>query len=597
MSNRTIEAVMRLSAKLGPMGAFDKIGAKLNQVNQKSIAFNRTQGLLNRTMSAMPIGRFIGPAVAGYALTQSIKEFASVERQLTRIGLTLGASRDDMQGLYQDVNHYAKAYALQSDQVMETVGAYAAAGASLTDIRNDLDLLTKSQQALGASGEDVVNSWNTARLSLGLTTKDAEKFFSIIAAGSSAGKFEAPDMSRFLPSLLPSAAKQGFQGIEGAQRMVGFLEVMANYTGTVGEAATSVGDFLEKLSSPDVEKRLAKISGSFLKRMSAARENGEDMLKVTHDILMEATGGKADRLGQIFGDKEARQAATVILAHYDEIVAAQKEIAANAPGVLDRNNAQLLKNTQAGLDRIKETLSQLQIQAGDFAASLGVVDGLKYIVDTLGYANSVNAGLEKSGVHGFAARTAWGITHGDEDKDMMARRGGYRSDEELRAAAAYKQYGDSRRAGMPRDPSFGAGTDANGVPIPLPYGAPTPLGPVVRSNLYPAQHGRGSSYRPDSAWSLPPGGGGGPQPDGDWFAPVGAEIEDKIASGGQQAGQSITDGAKQAGGIFAAMVAGIGKQLGTEAGAAFNATARAPTLATVRADTGRSRAGHLMGPR
>ncbi|WP_164759479.1 hypothetical protein [Mesorhizobium sp. M5C.F.Ca.IN.020.29.1.1] len=83
MSNRTIEAVMRLSAKLGPMGAFDKMGAKLNQINQKSIAFNRTQGVLNRTMSAMPIGRFIGPAVAGYALTQSIKKISSSARDPT----------------------------------------------------------------------------------------------------------------------------------------------------------------------------------------------------------------------------------------------------------------------------------------------------------------------------------------------------------------------------------------------------------------------------------------------------------------------------------------------------------------------------------
>ncbi|BCH18868.1 phage tail tape measure protein [Mesorhizobium sp. L-2-11] len=581
MSNRTIEAVMRLSAKLGPMGAFDKMGAKLNQVERKALAFNKAQTLISRTMSAMPVSRFLGPAVAGYAVTQSIKEFASVERQLTRIGLTLGASREEMQGLYQDVNHFAKAYALQSDQVMETVGAYAAAGASLTDIRNHLDLLTKSQQALGASGEDVVNSWNTARLSLGLTTKDAEKFFSIIAAGSSAGKFEAPDMARFLPSLLPSAAKQGFQGNEGALRMVALLETMANYTGTVGEAATSVGDFLEKLSSPDVEKRLEKISGGFLKRMSAARENGEDMLKVMHDILMEATGGKADRLGQIFGDKEARQAATVILTKYDEILAAQKEIAANAPGVIDRNNAQLLKNTQAGLDQIKQTMSELQIQAGELSASLGIIDGLKYVVDSIGYMNAVNAGLEKSGVHGFAARTAWGIIHGDEDKQQMARIGGYRTEEERRSAAAYKQYGDSRRAGLPRETTFGAGVDANGVPIPVPLGGP--LGPVVHSK--PGHGGRGSSYRPESAWSRPPGADGGSSPAGDWFAPVGAELEDKIASGGQQAGNA-----------FAKMIAGMGAQLAAE----FNANVRPVPIAQpnsrwqlndVRANTGKSNAG------
>jgi TP901 family phage tail tape measure protein len=592
MTNKTVEAVMRLSAKLGPMAAFGQMANKLNQVNQKALAFNKTQAAISRTMNALPIGRFLGPAVAGYAITQAVNKFADVERQLTRIGLTLGASRDEMKGLYQDVNRAAESYALNSDQVMETVGAYAAAGASLADIRNDLDLLTKAQQALGASGEDVVNSWNTAQKSLGLTTKDAEKFFSIIAAGSAAGKFEASDMSRFLPSLLPSAAKQGFEGNDGAQRMVGFLEVMANYTGTVGEAATSVGDFLEKLSSPDVENRLGKISGTFLKRMSAARENGEDMLKVMHDILMEATGGKADRLGQIFGDKEARQAATVVLTKFYEIMAAQKEIANRAPGVLDRNNKELLDDTKAGLDGIKQTLSELTVEAGQFAASLGVLDTLKYVTDNVKYMNAVNAGLEQSGVHGFAARTAWGLTSSQEEKDRMARIAGYLTAEEKASRKAHKQYGETRRAAAGReDMTYGAGVDANGVPIPVPLnGDPSvPLPPYQTSR--PNLAGRGPRRAPpENAWSAPLGAGAdaGSQPAGDWFNPLGAGIEQKMGDGGREAGEA-----------FAKLIAGLGAQLAAE----FNKNVRPlivqqqAGLPKANANTGQSTAGRIMGPR
>ena len=107
MSNRVIEAVLRLSAKLGSLQAFDRVAGKLDQVDRKAKAFNRTQGAMARaaTMADGALLRFAAPAAAGYLGGRALRDFAQTERSLTRIGLTLNASRSDMKGLQLSLIH------------------------------------------------------------------------------------------------------------------------------------------------------------------------------------------------------------------------------------------------------------------------------------------------------------------------------------------------------------------------------------------------------------------------------------------------------------------------------------------------------------
>jgi TP901 family phage tail tape measure protein len=612
MTNRTVEAVLRLSAKLGSMAALDKVASKMAMVDKKAQAFNRSQLAINRTMAAMPIGRFLGPAAVGYAGYQAVKEFSATERSLTRVGLTLGASRDEMKGIYGDINQYAKTYALQSDKIIETVQAYAAAGASLSDIRNDLGLLAKAQQAIDATGADTVNSWDAARKSLGLVSRDAERYFEYIASASAAGKFEGKDMAQHLPSLLPSAAKQGFQGLGGANRLMAALEVMADFTGTAGEAATAVGDFLEKLSSPDVERNLGKISGKFAKDIKEARENGGDMFETMHKVLMEATGGDASKLSRIFGDKEARSFATVLLKNFERLEAAQNKINANAPGVLDRNTTALLDDTQAKLDAMYGSFGRLTEASGRLAASMGMGGGIAWAADKIdGVAEqldrsaAINAGLEKSGFDSLPERLLWRLdrddnsAEGKRDRDNMAWRGGYRSQSDRMAIKGYDTYAKSRLAGQPRTPAYIGQIGEDGIPYPAAYGSPDSAGEVVihrqSSSLHPTQLTAGREMNPIADKMMVD------------FQPLGAEFERRIASGGQDAGQSIADRLQNSGSemsnAIAAMLKGMGSQIGAEQAAAFNANVRpvpigpAPRSGGIRADTGKSQAGQYGGPR
>lgn len=457
MSTKTIEAMVRLSAKMGPMAAFGQVGAKMADLNKKASAFNRTQTMIAKSSSAATAAmlRYAGPAAVAYGAKSALVDFANVERRLTRIGNTIGATRDQMRDMQGDIERTAQAYGLTSDALTGTVEAYAAAGADLPDIAANLDILAKAQQGIDATGADTVNAWDTARKSLKLTNDEAERFFGIIAAGGAAGKFEAKDAAQYLPNILPSVAALGQTGNKAVLSTMAALEVVRDFAGSSEQAATSISDLLDKLTAPDVEKKFANVGISLRTELEKGNAAGEDLYDTLHRIIDSATKGDARNLARFFSEKDSRRAARVILTEIERIRAAQDEIARNAPSVLDKNVGNILADTQTKLDKLGGSLTKLLRDTGGALADLGLGELMDATSDGISYSGAVNRGLERTGrAHGWTERTAWGLTSSAADKRSMAWVGGYRTDEERKAIAAYGDYGQSRAAApafvMPR---------------------------------------------------------------------------------------------------------------------------------------------------
>jgi TP901 family phage tail tape measure protein len=502
MTNRTIDAVVKLSAKLGPMAAFSQLGAKMADVNRKAAAYSATSAKMEKITRAQAMAtrmqttalrgsyaatsaalRYAAPLLAGATIGGAITGFATVERRLTRIGNTIGATRDQMRDMNGDIERTAQAYGLTTDALTGTVEAYAAAGADLPDIAANLDILAKAQQGIDATGADTVNAWDTARKSLKLTNDEAERFFGIIAAGGAAGKFEAKDAAQYLPNILPSVAALGQTGNQAVLSTMGALEVIRDFAGSSEQAATSISDLLDKLTAPDVEKKFANVGISLRTELEKGNAAGEDLYDTLHRIIDSATKGDARNLAKFFSEKDSRRAARVILTEIERIRAAQDEIARNAPTVLDKNVGNILADTQTKLDRLGGSLKKLLNETGGAIADLGLGELMDYTSGSISYAGAVNRGLEKTGrAHGWMERTAWGLTSSADDKRSMAWVGGYRTDEERKAIAAYGEYGQSRAAApayvMPRKTLPNAGpviTTRDGQLIAAVTGAAAPL--------------------------------------------------------------------------------------------------------------------------
>ena len=432
MTNRTVEATLRLSSRLGNMAAFGKVSQQLAKVDAQAKRFNRSQMLVTKGLNAASAAamRWLGPTVVAYGAQRSVRYFAEIERSMTRTALKIGASRAEQERLGHAVDRTAQKYALQRSEVRGLIDAYAETGAELTDINKDMDVLAKATQGLGADGRDVVNAWDAAKRSLRLTTKDAGTFFDLMAAGGAGGKFEGSDLARYLPSLAPVAAAQGFSGTEGAAQLIGLLETMRDYVGTSQEAATATADFLEKISSPDVEKRFGEAGVNLRKELKKARNEGENILDVMSKLIQKATKGDATRLSELFGERDSRRVARMLFQNLDALHGKVAAVKRESRGMIDNNVNRVLKDAQSGLDKFGNIMSKMGEQFGRSLNNTGVLDQLAKFVDWMEYNNAVNEGLEKQGVHGFAARTAWGIMHSDEEKLKVANSVGYFSPEQ-----------------------------------------------------------------------------------------------------------------------------------------------------------------------
>src|SRR5690606_28747750 len=132
MSNRTIEAVVRLSAKLGPMAAFGQMGAKMADVNKKAAAFNKTQALVARSSNAAAaaVMRYAAPAALAYGVASATKSFATIERRLERIGINADASSEQMQSLFQRMRMIADDVKTPIENVVTGMESLIASGKS-----------------------------------------------------------------------------------------------------------------------------------------------------------------------------------------------------------------------------------------------------------------------------------------------------------------------------------------------------------------------------------------------------------------------------------------------------------------------------------
>ncbi|TJW49244.1 MAG: hypothetical protein E5X65_34875, partial [Mesorhizobium sp.] len=178
MSNRTIEAILRLSAKLGSMGAFSQMSSKLNQVNQKALAFNRTQTMMART-SALAMNAVRG--VIGYQVVRGagalVTNFAGAERRLNRIAINADAGKDKLAEMFRTVDRAALDYSMTQDGITDGLEALVASGRSVDEALSFLPSVAATAQAAGAEIADIATTADAIGSSFKFTGDNMQRAF------------------------------------------------------------------------------------------------------------------------------------------------------------------------------------------------------------------------------------------------------------------------------------------------------------------------------------------------------------------------------------------------------------------------------------
>lgn len=596
MSNRIIEAVLRLSAKLGSMRAFDQTAAKLAMVDRKAQAFNRSQGVMAR--SAALVSRRLMAGVAGIAVVRgvsnSVKEFAAAERRLNRIGINADASKDRMADMFRTVNDAAQDYAMTQDQVTTGLESLVASGRSLDEALSFLPSVAATAQAAGAEISDIAVTADAVATSFGIAGEKMQGAFDIMVTGGKLGKFELKDMAQYLPSLAPAMSALGYEGEKGLIKLVAALQTIRIRTGDASEAATNMQNILQKMYSDDTAKKFQKFGIDLRKELATAKAEGKDLLDTFIELSVKATKGDLSKLPQLFTDAQFLAGMRALI-QGEEALAGMESSLQNVDGSTLADLGKVLQDTQSKIDRLGASWDKFKTSFGG-----AVADPLSSMFDgatkKLEWQSALDEGKKKRGMGYWDT-----IGMNQSELNRIAFDGGWRADDMARKAEAAKR-------GMSPEIGGGSGWNAGGSSIPIPAVRPTP---ESRMREQYAQYGfaqhtyRMAGTRLENA--IDPGSSALKA-----FDPN--EFETKLKNGGFEAAQTVKGGVSEGGDAAALAMGNAIRAAGLDVAAQIAAAARGITInvdgaprtkggysdvrpmPSARADTGKSQAGRVGGP-
>lgn len=411
MVNREIEARLKMTAvdqasrvidKLG--GRIDAIGKKMEAVNRAQMASSQAERAAAQAAAAAQKNRALlmgaaaaGLYVAGRAAKRAIVDFAALEREITRIGITADASDSQIKNVSSTIMKMAQDTAMPLSDVYDGFDALVSAGRSWDEALAFLPSVVKTAQAAGAETRDIAATADAMAGSMHIAGNEMQDAFDKLAKGGKMGKFELKDMAAYLPSILPQMAALGYSGLDGLEKTVAMLQTVRLQTGTASEAATNLENVLGKIYSPELARAFKKQFGIDLpKSLDLAKKNGQDLLDAFIEIARKVTNGDMDKLSRVFTEQQSRNGMLALL-QQTEAMKGYADGLKDAAGTIENDLGRVTKDAQADIDRLANSWENLVNKVGEAAAKLGGAAAMNGIAYGAGEITKTIDGLGKIG--------------------------------------------------------------------------------------------------------------------------------------------------------------------------------------------------------
>ncbi|QRM55149.1 phage tail tape measure protein [Sinorhizobium sp. BG8] len=605
---REVEARLKISAVDRTGRVFQSLAGRMQQVNRQASALNRQQSMVGRSATSMmaAVGRIAAPAALTAFATSAVKEFAAVERQMTRIGITAGSSSAETEAAFSRMQQVSKDMALPVDSAIEALDTLVSSGLSLKEAMDFLPSVLATAQASGSATQDIANTAIKASSALKIEAGQMQRAFDVMVTGGKAGQFELKDMAAYIPELANSFASLGYTGEDGLKQLIAILQTLREDTGDASAAATQAQNIFGKMFSSDTAKKFSSFGINLRKELEAARKNGEDAVSAFVRLSKEAIDGDLSKLPLLFTDQEFRLGMQSLITSADSYKRFVDAVnSSEVDGTVMRDVKRVTDDAQASIDRAWSSWERLKNSIGGKIAP-AATSAMDFVSNETDYQAAVDRALDARGM-GFLDKEWWkfqntngrGGARGNEteESDRMAMEGGFNRPS---IRSKYEQ-GPRLPAGWKAQKEFpGGGTGA----LPLPVSRPTALPSMperlegVPAGLRPsptvAAMGQvsGSFFRVPSRDELKDA----LKIDASGLKDTSDEAAQKVAEGGRAAGQAIEESAaffKVAGvDVGAALMSAAEKMLqaANKLNSAQVAVANAAIngRSNVNADTGRS---------
>lgn len=315
---------------------FDELGRTRGAMRETGAAAGLMAGAATRAWGALAAFMSVDAVVRG--MGRIADGYREIDRAAAQAATT--AEMRDPKAVEQIMRSDAvlnERYGLTRRVVADTRNTFAAGGFSLADQDKVLDPTLKTAKAKGADPNNVAQAAMAFIENMGLRPEQLPQAYDAMAKGMNLGRFEVDAMSRYFPQLGAQYAALGGDGLKGITELIALAQVVRKGSGTQEEAATNFQNILTKITSPDTIKNFQEQGVDLEAVVKEARKNGTHPLLAVVDKAMEMTGGDEFRIGELFGDMQAKNALRPLIQFRELLTQWMGEIEKESAGTVDED--------------------------------------------------------------------------------------------------------------------------------------------------------------------------------------------------------------------------------------------------------------------
>ena len=334
-------------------------------------------------------------------------------------GAELDALGKNIRQIWRDTNRTAQ-------DVGKSVDFLIGMGASSKDALSMANPIGKAATAYRASAEDLAKASFAVADNLKVPVNEVSTALDIMAQAGKEGGFELRDMAGEFPNITAAAQAMGMKGTKSVADLTAALEVARKGTASGAEAANNMANFMQKIVSKETIKNMKKYGVNVPKEMAKAAKAGVSPIEHMLGIIDKITdGGKAEKIAEIFGDKQVVEFIRPMLANMKEYRRIRAE-AMKAQGIVQADFDRRMKTAGAQIERFNASWENLKLSLGT-ALMPGLTDFLDKVgnvTDRLATWTEQNPELAASLVKATAALVSFRVAVGALQWVFFAGRGG-----------------------------------------------------------------------------------------------------------------------------------------------------------------------------
>ncbi|ELO3126398.1 phage tail tape measure protein [Escherichia coli] len=194
--------------------------------------------------------------IAGFAGSAMMREFAQVDRRMTRIGIAAEKTRDEMAQMLNGIQDTAIKFKVDDSELISAVEKVGTVTGEIDFGVKNKEMMAASIAASGSSGESI-GSLFSQFTKFGIKDEnEALKAMDTLNLLGKEGAYELKDIAEKATRAMSLYSAAGGRGVQGVKDVGVALESAVDATGNRDTAATAVENLIRDLQLPKVVKTL-----------------------------------------------------------------------------------------------------------------------------------------------------------------------------------------------------------------------------------------------------------------------------------------------------------------------------------------------------